>query len=103
MNIGRLDRKIFIEQTVSVQNNYGEFVDIWQTFHICLANIQAAGGSERYEANTETATNKVKFKIRYFAGINEAMRVKYNDGIYDIYQIQELGREGLFLWGEKKV
>jgi SPP1 family predicted phage head-tail adaptor len=103
MNIGRLDRKIFIEKPVQTQYEYGEFNDTWETFHICLSNVQAAGGAERYEANTETATNKVKFKIRYFAGINEAMRILYNDGIYDIYQIQELGREGLFLWGEKKV
>jgi SPP1 family predicted phage head-tail adaptor len=103
MNIGRLDRKIVIESRTKTVNEYAEPVFTWTPFHTCFANVQMAGGNERFEADTITANNRVKFKIRYFAGINESMRVMYNGAEYQILQIQELHREGLFIWGEKKV
>lgn len=103
MNIGRLDRKIVIENFTTAKNSLNETVSTWNTFHTCFAAVQMAGGSETVEADKITAVNKVKFKIRYFAGINEKMRVLYDSNYYDILEIHELGREGLWLTATKRL
>ena len=102
MNIGRLDRKIVIENKSTAKNAYGESVSTWATFHTAFANVQKAGGTDRDEASKTTATQKVKFKIRFFDGIDENMRIQYDGFEYVITQIQELGREGLWIYANKK-
>jgi SPP1 family predicted phage head-tail adaptor len=97
MNIGKLDRKIVIQVQNFATNSIGEYTTTWDTFHNAFANVQKVSGTESITADQVTATNKVRFKIRYFAGINESMRVVYNSNNYDILEIQELDREGLWL------
>ena len=103
INIGRLDRKIVIESETFSNNSIGEYVAAWSVFHTAFASVAKVSGSERVEADQITATNKVRFKIRFFDGINESMRVLYNGAYYDIIEIQELDREGLFLTATKKL
>ena len=103
MNISRLDRKIVIETWSNAQNSFGEPVKTWSTYHTCFANVTKFGGTEKLEADKTTATIQVKFKIRYFEGINESMRIVYNGAYYDIIEVQELYREGLWLKASKKV
>ncbi len=102
MNIGRLDRKIVIEEPTNATNSIGEYVSTWTTFHTCFAGVTRFGGVEKLEASKTTATNRVRFKIRFFAGIEEDMRVVYNSKNYIITEIQELGREGLWLTAERE-
>lgn len=101
MNIGRLDRKIVIESYTLSKNALNESVGSWSTYHTCFANVLKSGGNEYIEADKVTATNRVKFKIRFFAGINEKMRIVYNSNYYDIIEIQELEREGLWITATK--
>lgn len=102
MNIGRLDRKIVIQQGTETQNTFGEFVTVWTTYHTTFASVHKAGGNEKEEASRVTATNLVKFKIRFYTGITEDMIIQYNGNDYDILEIQELGREGLWLKASRK-
>lgn len=103
MNVGRLDRYIVIQEFSNVTNAIGEVTKSWSTFHECFAQLQGAGGSEKEEASKNTATRMVKFKIRFFDGITEDMRILYNGNYYDIHEIQELGREALWLKASKKL
>lgn len=103
MNIGRLDRKITIESYTTAVNAIGEDVGTWSTYHTAAAAISKGTGLEKPEGGKVTATNKVRFKIRYFAGIDETMRVVYNSNYYDIHEIQELDREGLWITASKKI
>ena len=103
MNIGRLDRKIVIENQTFSNNSIGEYTSSWSTFHTAFSSVTKVSGSESVQADQITATNKVRFKIRFFDGINEAMRVLYNGNYYDIVEVQELDREGLFLTAIKKL
>ena len=103
MNIGRLDRKIVIEAPTESTNTSGEWIQTWSTYHTAFANVQKAGGTETLQADKTTATNKVRFKVRFFAGITEDMRIVYNGAYYDITEIQELEREGLWLSANKRV
>ncbi len=97
MNIGRLDRKIVIESGVDAQNEYGEYVTTWSTYHTCFASVSRFGGVEKLNSGKIEAKNRVRFKIRFFDGIYENMRVIYDSKTYNITEIQELGREGLWL------
>lgn len=103
INIGRLDRKIVIEAETIGQNSIGEYVSTWSVHHTTFANVAKVSGGENVQAGQVTATNKVRFKIRYYSGINEAMRIDYNGHYYDIVEIQELDREGLFLTATKRL
>ena len=103
MNIGRLDRKIVIESPSDLQNALGEYYSSWSTYYTCFASVSRFGGTEKLEAGKTTATNKVRFKIRFFDGINEDMRVLYKGRYYDIIEIQELDREGLWLTATVKI
>ncbi len=102
MNISRLDRKIVIEEPIETVVSY-EAAMSWQVYHTCFAAVSKFGGGEKLEAGKTTATNKVRFKIRFFDGISEDMRILYNNRYYDITEIQELGREGLWLTANVKV
>jgi len=102
MKIGRLDRKITIEERTDSQNTLGEPVAVWSTYHQAFANVQKAGGSENTRTGSIVAENRVKFKIRFFDGITEDMRIVYNGNYYDILQIQELNREGLWITASKQ-
>lgn len=101
MNIGSLDRKIVIENPTDTQNSMGEYVSSWTTFLTAAANVTRFGGGERIEAGKTTAKNRVRFKIRFYDGITEDMRIQYNGATYYITEIQELHREGLWLTCEK--
>lgn len=103
MRINRLHRKIVIESLTNTTSSYGEYNTTWSTFHTCFAEVSRFGGGEKLESYKTTATNKVRFKIRYFAGITEDMRILYGGEYYDIMEIQELDREGLYLTCSKKV
>lgn len=102
MRINRLHRKIVIEQSTNAKNSYGEWVSTWATFHTCFAEVNRFGGGEKLEAEKTTATNRVRFKIRFFDGITEDMRVLYDSKYYIITEIQELDREGLWLTAERE-
>jgi SPP1 family predicted phage head-tail adaptor len=107
MDIGRLDRKIYIEDYTDSVNSFGERVKVWATYVQCFASKTKSGGNERLEQGRTTATNKVKFKIRYYSGITEDMRIRENyrgtERYYDIHEIQELGREGLWITATAKL
>jgi len=100
VNIGNLDR--FITITVFTQTgteaNGEKIFDDGTTFHEGFARIERVGGNERLEGDKITATNKVRFTIRFKEGVREEMTITYNSELYDILEIQELGRrEGLWL------
>lgn len=102
MNIGQLDSKIVIESETLVNNTYGEPVATWAIFHTAFAQEYNVSVKEQEEASRITATNMVKLKIRFFAGIHEDMRILYNSNYYDIIGIQKLGRDGLWIKASRK-
>ena len=102
MKFNRLDRNITIESYSTADNEYGEQNRTWSTFHTCFAELQKAGGGESSIEGRETATKRVNFLIRYFPGITERMRVKYEefgtDRYFDIVAVNEIDRrQGLQL------
>lgn len=100
MDIGKLDRRIRIEQrSTSVDPNYGTPVDTWTTFATLWANVQEVlpSRSERLADGINIAERPARVRTRYVSGITSAMRVVYLDRSSRVMKIiaqpVELGRK----------
>jgi len=106
MAFGDLDRRIVIQNNTQSQLGNGEPVDSWSTFVTLWATaefgLKKAEG-EDYEAGQLTASNTVGFKVRYYPGITEQMRISYDSTYYNITHIEEVGRERFLILKATKV
>lgn len=67
----------------------------WITALVCWADVTAVSSREYLAADTETAETTVKIFVRYNAKINNTMRVKVGDFIYEINSVLHNPREGI--------
>lgn len=103
MGFGNLDRRIDIQTGAETVTANGQRTTVWSSFHECWAGLDYGLGDEGYEADQLTASNVIKFKIRYFAGITEKMKLVYDSIDYDISHIAEIDRQRyLIIKAEKK-
>lgn len=97
-----MDRRIVIERYIEAQDDSGQMVrsyepqepvaDVW-------AEYVPSRGSEQLEANqAHVGELGVAFRIRWMAGIDTSMQVVFDEAIFGIDAIVEIGRrEGLEL------
>lgn len=93
--IGRLDRRITIEQCARTLDDARQQIETWSTYATVWANKKDGGGTEPVNAGRETDLSKTIFTIRFDANVTQKMRVVYNTIVYDIEQINEKGRSHL--------
>lgn len=92
--IGKLDRRIAIESATKGQGaEYGEPTETWATWLSTWANVYSGGGREFEAARQINAEIDTQFQIRWRSGLNTTMRILYESRYYDIYRIQEVGRQ----------
>jgi SPP1 family predicted phage head-tail adaptor len=95
--IGRMDRRIVIQSYTAERDAAGGETLTWADFMTVSAALSypATGSGEMYgkDQYQQIATRSVVFTVRYMAGVNEKMRVSYDDKLYDIESIAELGRK----------
>lgn len=92
MFIGKLDRRIIIQQNTPTQDTYGEPIASWSTFSTVWAEKLKPQVAEKYVADQFSGTEKIVWRIRYLSGVNNLMRVSYDGKIYDIHGVYEEGR-----------
>ena len=96
LNIGRLDRRIDIQQDpASSADTYGQVVPSWTALDTVWAQVTPSG-SESHEGSQDHATRTTEFRIRYRSDVTEKMRIRYpasTGDIYDIESITEIGRQ----------
>lgn len=97
--IGEMDRRITVRSYTATRNETGDEVLTWADLCTVSAKIiyPTSGESETYlglgeSGLQQTATRNIEFVIRYMSGINEKMRVLYDDVEYDITALAEVGR-----------
>lgn len=92
--IGQLDRRIRIEHSTSTRGSSGQEVLTWSTFAECWASVEYPGTKtdEGVIADQEVSTTFVYFTVRYRDGIDQKMRIVYNNQYYDIQNKLEIGR-----------
>lgn len=100
MQIGKLDRRIRIEQkTVTNDANYGSEVITWTTYKECWAQILDVTTKNQETTNSDLRLLKrpCKVTVRYDDGIDATMRVVMLDRGDRVLQIvtkpAELGRK----------
>ena len=99
MNLGKLDRKIDIEQYSLVQSDTGAVSKSWSLLRSVFAKVDYKGGGEPIEARQEQSYNIVEFTIRFCkdlntgnADTNAQQRIKFDDQYFDILYVNEIGR-----------
>ncbi|MCC2547713.1 phage head closure protein [Hymenobacter sp. BT175] len=92
MNIGKLDRRITLEQNTATQNAYGEQVPAWSEVGEVWARVDYGRGNEAVQAGEQVAIQRIDFTIRYKPGLSARLRITYEGQVYDIEAVQELGR-----------
>lgn len=97
--IGRMDRRITIQNFTATQDESGGEILTWSDWKHVSANMTypSTAGAEQYlglgeQGLQQTALRTQIFTIRYITGLNEKMRVIYEHSIYDVITIKELGR-----------
>lgn len=92
LQIGKMDRRITIEQPTETQGSMGETLTTWSTFAEVWANAYSGSGREFVAARQINAEVSMQFQIRYIAGITATMRILYDGAYFDIDRISEVGR-----------
>lgn len=96
MRAGPLDRRIVIQEAVTVQDSLGQPIETWSTFAERWASRMDVTGRERFASQQEIASETTVFRIRWLEGVTRQMRITSEGKTYDIESIAELGRrEGL--------
>ena len=85
-----LNRKITIEQPTEARDANGMVTQSWTTYYQPMARIAPAIGREYFQAQQVSASQSVKFQIRYSnlaSGITTKMRILYSGNYYDIQSV----------------
>lgn len=94
MRIGRLDRKITIQQTTESRTATGGVSDSWATISggEVWAEKRDLRGYEFFNARQVNVEADTMFTIRYLSTVTEKMRIVCDSVNYDILHIAEIGR-----------
>lgn len=90
MRIGRLGKRVVIEEVTLVDDGQGGWTEAWASRGEVFAGVEPLRGQERFEAQKINAKVSHKVVIRYQAGLTPAMRVNYQgryltiDGVVNI-------------------
>lgn len=87
MNAGRLDHKIEILKNDKIRSELGNYTDNWSVFKIIWCEKNPALGNQYYAAQQNQSHGDIKFKTRYTLGIKKHMRIRDNEGLYDIIDV----------------
>jgi len=87
METGRLRHRITIEQKAVQRGAQGGEVVAWTTFATVWAAAEPIRGREYVTLRAGQADITIRFTVRYLAGVNPAMRVKWNGAPYEIVDV----------------
>jgi SPP1 family predicted phage head-tail adaptor len=90
MKIGKLNKKIEIQQKTATTNEFGEPENSWETFNNVWARINSISAKEYFSAQGFEHTVTHKITIRFIKGIKPDMRINYNGKIFEITAIRNI-------------
>jgi len=96
MRSGKLKHIIEVHKKITARDEYLGFSKDYQFFFKTRAEVKHLGGAEEIVNSQIFPSSDIQLYIRYRSNIEETMRIKYNDEMYDIDYIEEVGwRDGL--------
>lgn len=92
INIGRMDRRITIQQFTSAQNSAGEPIETWTALATVWGSKMDITGRERFTSQQQLEEETTVFRIRYRSDVTVKMRLVCETKTYRIDAIAEMGR-----------
>lgn len=95
---GTLDRRVTISQIVKTQSESGQVNTTWSALLSDIpARIVPTSGGQNFEADQRVSANVYTFQVRYMGVlISAGMRLTYNNEVYNISYVSEIGRKDGF-------
>lgn len=94
VDIGRLDKRITIQQHTVTKDEEGNQQQEWITFHSCWAAVNGVSNREYWKAREQHEENNVNFRIRFcntLKVLNKTdFRIVFDGRIYDIVFIDNV-------------
>jgi SPP1 family predicted phage head-tail adaptor len=91
MRAGLLRHQITIQTSTVSRDSSGSTIDTWATYAVVMAAYEPQSGSESFKEDQEQATQTVKYRIRFLAGITPKMRVLFDSRVFDILSVIDVG------------
>ena len=97
MNPGELDRRVIIQQATETRQVNGETTYAWATYGTRWAKYEPVSVSEIVDDGRIVIFSKSRFTIRWDGNLNEKYRVSYQNKIYNIESVEEVGRRAFMV------
>ena len=91
-NAGRLDRRVLLEVYSETVNANGERTSTWDEYDWRSAEILNTSAGETVSGDRLIISTSTTFRVRYDRKVNEKYRLRYENMIYNISGIVEVGR-----------
>ena len=92
MNVGSMNEKFELEQSVKTRTSSGSYENTWQSLGVRWCEKVDEKAGELVIADKVTMEVNIRLKVRYSALYRSSMRVKYRDEYYMIVGISEIDR-----------
>ncbi|MGI4862424.1 MAG: phage head closure protein [Janthinobacterium lividum] len=94
MNLGKLDRQVWLQQPVTpAQNALGEVAPVsYQDTALVWAEQKPGAGAESFIGQQLTPQQVVVWQIRYRSDVQPTWRLQYDGVTYEITAVTEIGR-----------
>jgi len=90
MRAGELNQRVTIEVVSITQDDIGQTTHAWSTLLTIWAQVQTAGGSEKFYGGELVAEATHKVKMRFISGLNSrTIRLRWRSRILDVVFIDE--------------
>lgn len=87
MQAGLLRKRLTIQKRSQTQDDYGQPLLVWTDVASVWGELTPQSGSESSSADSVIASQNYQVTIRYYPGVTEKMRIKYNNRIMDIQNV----------------
>ncbi|MGI4862836.1 MAG: phage head closure protein [Janthinobacterium lividum] len=94
MNLGKLDRQVWLQQPITpAQNGYGEPAPVtYQDMALVWAEQKPGAGTETFIGQQLTPQQVVVWQIRHRTDVEKDWRLQYQGRTYEITLVTEIGR-----------
>ncbi|MFZ5816298.1 MAG: phage head closure protein [Bacillota bacterium] len=84
---GKLRHRVTLQDNQAPRDSYGAEADNWVDVATVWASVEPLRGREFFAAQQVNSEVSARVRIRYRAGVNSAMRVRFGDRIFDIISV----------------
>lgn len=93
----RLKHRITFQMSYMVADNTGGYIQNWKDFITVWAEVQPRSGSESLADEQVQASRRIVVTMRYKADINNDMRIKFGNRLFNITSILNPYEENMLL------